>query len=213
LVRIDGNGVRVAKIVEVEAYLGDDQASHARRGRTARNAAMFGRPGCAYVYLVYGMYHCLNVVTEPEGRAAAVLVRAVLPVDGEALMRRARADWLTARAAARATRSAAGLVGAKLADAKLADERLAAARQRVASIPASRLAGGPGLVCVAMSIGRRHDGLDLCRRDAALSLWTAPPDETAPVIASGPRVGIAYATEPWRSMPLRFWDAGQGTGR
>jgi DNA-3-methyladenine glycosylase len=208
LVRIDGHGVRVAKIVEVEAYLGDDEASHARRGRTARNAAMFGRPGCAYVYLVYGMYHCLNVVTEPEGRAAAVLVRAVLPVDGEALIRRARADWLTARAAARAARSAAGLVDAKLAAAKLA-----AARQRVASLPAARLAGGPGLVCAALSIGRQHDGLDLCRRDAALSLWTAPPDETAPVIASGPRVGIAYAPEPWRSMPLRFWDAGQGTGR
>jgi DNA-3-methyladenine glycosylase len=84
LVREEGrSGTQVARIVEVEAYLGErDLASHARRGPTPRSAIMFGPPGFLYVYLVYGMHHCMNVVTEDEGVAGAVLLRAAAPVSG-----------------------------------------------------------------------------------------------------------------------------------
>jgi DNA-3-methyladenine glycosylase len=181
-----GATVRVGRIVEVEAYVGlFDLASHAHRGMTRRNAVMFGRPGLAYVYLVYGMHHCLNVVTEPEGIPAALLVRAVEPLGGIEAMRQARVEIERHRGAL----------------------RLARATERLPSIPDARFASGPGLVCAAFSIDRSDDGSDLCGRDAALRLVAAEINEPFE-IATGPRIGVDYAPEPWRGMPWRFWIAG-----
>jgi len=72
---------RIGKIVEVEAYLGaHDLAAHSAKGLTKRTSVMFGPPGHAYVYLIYGMYYCLNIVTEQEGHPSAILLRAIEPI-------------------------------------------------------------------------------------------------------------------------------------
>ena len=81
LIHQAGGSERIGTIVEVEAYLGaHDLAAHSSKGLTERTKIMFGPPGRAYVYLIYGMHHCMNVVTEREGNGAAVLLRALEPV-------------------------------------------------------------------------------------------------------------------------------------
>lgn len=148
LVRDDEGSRRVARIVETEAYDGPrDRASHARAGRTPRTTVMFGPPGHAYVYLVYGMHHCLNVVCGPDGEAAAVLVRALEPVLGVEIMRarrgpRAGGDDRLAAGPARACQALdidRGLSGIDLVD----DERLWLARVAEEPLPDAAIVTGP----------------------------------------------------------------------
>ena len=155
---------------------------------------MYGLPGIAYVYLVYGMYDCLNVVTEPEGRPAAVLIRAVEPVEGGAAMRGAR----IARARRRGP-PAGGGKGPTAAGEDRQVERL----ERVERLAEARLASGPGLVAAAFDITRVDTGADLLDPVSTVRLEPGrPPSE----IVATPRVGIAYADEPWRTRPWRLLD-------
>ena len=148
LVRDDGDERLVARIVETEAYAGpEDRASHARAGRTARTAVMFGPPGHAYVYLVYGLHHCLNVVCGPDGEAAAVLIRAVAPLSGLAGMRerRGRSAGPDERLAAGPARTCQALGIDRQLDGLdlVTDERLWLARDPAGPPDAADIVSGP----------------------------------------------------------------------
>jgi DNA-3-methyladenine glycosylase len=150
LVHDDAGTRRVGRIVETEAYLGPaDLAAHSSRGRTARTEVMFGPPGHAYVYFIYGFWHCLNVVTAAAGTPHAVLLRAVEPVSG-------------------------------------IEDRTA----------------GPGLLCRAMGIDRRLNGIDLCGQ----TLWLERPSVARRArVARSARIGVEYAGD-WAQRPWRFFD-------
>jgi DNA-3-methyladenine glycosylase len=185
----------VGRIVEAEAYGGpDDRASHARFDSTRRNRVMAGRPGVAYVYLVYGMYDCLNVVTGPEGASSAVLIRAVEPLDGMAWMRE---DRLAVSGRRRAARTADGAH---------------AARARLERTPDHRLASGPGMVAAAFGIDTTWTGRDLCSPDAVLRLERDPADPADTVspesVLTTGRIGVDYAGPDWAARPWRFAIAG-----
>jgi len=200
------DGLVAVVLTEVEAYEGSaDPASHAYRGRTARNGVMFGPPGHAYVYFTYGMHFCVNLVCSPEGTAFAVLLRAGRVIEGASL---AVARRLAGRRAA--APAAGSLPQRKLADRKLADRDLAR---------------GPARLCQALDIGRALDGADVCDPDSPLRVraGTRGPGDAAgsgPAadprsgsspgpgpISRGPRVGVSSAAD----RAWRFWLTGDPT--
>jgi DNA-3-methyladenine glycosylase len=187
------DGLVAVELTEVEAYAGEaDPASHAYRGKTRRNAVMFGPPGHAYVYFTYGMHFCVNLVCLGNGSASAVLLRAGTVIEGE--------DLATAR---RTSRNASGVTN----EARMAFRDLAR---------------GPARLCQALDIDRSLDGADVCAAESPLRVrWpraraTArseslpargddPPIPPREKIVCGPRVGVSAAAE----VPWRFWIDGE----
>jgi DNA-3-methyladenine glycosylase len=181
------DGLVAVELTEVEAYAGEaDPASHAYRGKTARNAVMFGPPGHAYVYFTYGMHYCVNVVCGPPGVAVAVLLRAGRITVGEDLARSRR----VARKGQAAPRG------------PVDPARPLAARD---------LARGPARLCQALAIDRGQDGADLCAPASPIRLLAPAvlPSRGAGIstIAAGPRVGVRMGAE----IPWRFWTANDPT--
>ena len=182
------DGLVAVELTEVEAYAGrSDPASHAYRGKTRRNAVMFGPPGHAYVYFTYGMHFCVNMVCLGEqGSASAVLLRAGAIIAGEDLAR------------ARRTRG-------PVSEGPVSEGPVSKSRARIAP---RDLARGPARLCQALGIDRGLDGADVCVAGAPLRMLSGAgnPARSAK-IATGPRVGVSSAAE----IPWRFWYDGDPT--
>jgi len=196
LVRRYRKELLIGRVVETEAYLGAlDPAAHAYVGKTARNAVLFGPPGMAYVYLIYGNHFCLNVSCMPEGDGEGVLFRALEPVRGLATMAKLRGLELPLQQ----KESAHLLDMPRITKANveaLAGHPATANRLRL-------LCGGPGRLTQAMQITRqRHNGMPLTSADSELFL--ADDGFRPKRIATTVRVGLTKAAE----MPLRYVIAG-----
>nr|WP_022901653.1 DNA-3-methyladenine glycosylase [Humibacter albus] len=169
------------RLTEVEAYLGhgDDPGSHAFRGKTPRNAVMFGEPGHVYVYFTYGMHACANLVCSPQARASAVLLRAAEVVEGVDLAR---------------LRRSAGRGGT-------AHEH----ETRATQVSDRDLARGPARLTVAAGIRLDENGADAFSAPFSLVL----PDEPVASVAAGPRTGVSGAGGDGGRYPWRFWIPGE----
>lgn len=174
------DGVVSLRLTEVEAYQGaTDPGSHAYRGRTRRNATMFGEPGRLYVYRHLGLHHCLNVVTGPEGEASAVLVRAGEVIEGADL--------------ARARRLASGVART--------DRDLARGPARLAVALGLDLSDdGTGITAPEGDVVLSRPRVLRDARDPGVE-----PAETSAVIRTGPRVGVSGDGGRADLFPWRFW--------
>ena len=154
------HGATAGRIVEVESYHQEEPACHAHIGPRPRTEVLFGPPGRAYVYRSYGIHALLNAVTEDDGIGAAVLIRALEPLEGIEIM-----------------------------------------RVRRGPVPDRELTNGPGKLTVALGVGLEMNGVDL--HDGPIRIEPRPPDERAPRIVTGVRIGITQAAD----LPWRFCDA------
>lgn len=176
LVRVIDGRPLTLRITETEAYIGRlDKACHAYGyKRTARTETLFAPPGTAYIYLIYGMYHCLNFVTEPEGEPAAVLLRAIEPAAGAKTMARLR----------------------------YGDKPLTPYRKKNFLNGPGKVCRALALTRAENGLDLTGNTLFLCDRpeDAGLPPFPVPAGER---IAAGPRIGVDYAEEA-RDFPWRF---------
>lgn len=175
--RMDDGETLAVRITETEAYIGRcDKACHAYAyRRTERTSTMFGPPGHAYIYLIYGMHHCLNFVTEPEGEPSAVLIRAAEPVAGTETIRRLR----------------------------FGDRPMTPYREKNFLNGPGKLCQGLALTRVQNGLDLTGETLFLCDAPEDAGLSPAPPWE-AEKLCTGPRIGVDYAEEA-RDFPWRFW--------
>lgn len=171
--RLEGE-LLAGRIVETEAYIGRcDKACHAYNyRRTKRTETLFAQPGTAYIYLIYGMYHCLNFVTEPEGEPAAVLLRGIEPVTGEKTMARLR-----------------------YGDKPLTNYR----RKHFADGP-GKVCQALGLTRAQNGLDLTGEELFLC--DSLTDIGLEAREPVRERVRTGPRIGVDYAEEareyPWR---------------
>ncbi len=182
------DGLVAVELTEVEAYAGrSDPASHAYRGKTQRNAVMFGPPGHAYVYFTYGMHFCVNMVCLGE--------------EGPAFGNGAFGDG----ASAVLLRAGAIIAGEDLARARRTRRPVPEGRARIAS---RDLARGPARLCQALGIDRSLDGADVCVAGSPLRVRAGEGNPArSGKVATGPRVGVSSAAE----IPWRFWYEGNPT--
>ena len=174
--RLDGE-LLAGRITETEAYVGRcDKACHAYGyKKTPRTSTLFMAPGHAYIYFIYGMYHCLNFVTEPEGEPSAVLIRTIQPVAGADTMRRLR----------------------------FGDAPMNTYRRKNFSNGPGKVCKALSLSSSENRTDLTGDTLFVCDTLADIGLPEIPPTEHE-ILRCGPRIGIDYAEEA-RDFPWRFW--------
>jgi len=200
LVRKTPAGLLAGRIVETEAYLGeDDAAAHTAAGKTARNAVLFGPPGHAYVYFIYGNHYCLNVSCLPDGVPGGVLFRALEPVAGIKQMAEARRiEIVWGRVPSPACRERSRRVQAERSSAATAEE---SPPKKIFLL--KKISSGPGRLCEALQVTRERDnGKSLVSPRSDLRIL----DDGYRVhrVTITPRIGIVKSAE----QPLRYFIAG-----
>jgi len=202
LVRKTPRGILAGRIVETEAYLGqDDAAAHTAAGRTARNSVLFGPPGLAYVYFIYGNHYCLNVSCLPYGVPGGVLFRALEPVAGIQQMAKARGlEIVRGRThssvhAQRSSALAGGRANSQFVRAKEFDLKKISVLKKISS--------GPGRLSEALQVTRARDnGKSLV--SARSDLRIVDDGYCVKHVIVTPRIGIVKSAE----LPLRYFIAG-----
>ena len=189
--RADASGSVALRLTEVEAYRGsDDPGAHTFRGKTARNATMFGPGGHVYCYFTYGMHHAVNIVAGPEGHGWGVLVRAGELVEGHELAAERRHVRRSTRIAGELARGPGNV--AQALGATLVDDGATLALRRDGAGDRDDL--GDGLTAA--------DGVETVR-------WTFEPPALPPAHRTGPRVGVSGPGGDASAYPWRFWVPGE----